>query len=383
MPICTVFTASGRVPPEAAALDGELLEPEAKHAQLCELKVGLFIKVWSVKEMDSLRCEVVELDTGGDVPVKVRWPKKGTKKAKDSWVPLEDCRVINEFGIDWEDVDRKLPIKQDPNSRRMRKAIFSEWDTKRNKLLSLKELQTGVSDLLGAEFGPDLEETSLAIKCAWKASKALATSKKNKKVNDANVNLKEFHAFIAALRYFLELAELFERLDTTQEDDQKLSLRECRKGDFLLEAWGIGDAELSEKFAGKEPWTPCLKFEDFANWCVEKRWSYMNLNMELDSSDEEVVVEKGKSFARDGAGLEYEDIEVGSDCEVTKRKVMQTFKEWDTDRNGSISVEELTEVFSKLNSKLTAENVRQLFSAADVNKNGQVDYEEFCSWIFG
>merc|ERR1712187_1061263 len=115
----------------------------------------------------------------------------------------------------------------------------------------------------------------------------------------------EFHAFIIAFRYYLELAELFEHLDACQEDDQKLSLRECRKGLEQLKVWGVTKEALESQFVGVDVWTPKWKFADFAKFCVEKRWAEMNLanELELDSDDEEVLVEAGKATLCEAADI--------------------------------------------------------------------------------
>merc|ERR1719414_2305034 len=123
-----------------------------------------------------------------------------------------------------------------------------------------------------------------------------------------------------------------------------------------------------------------MKFLEFAEWCVEKRFERMTLSMELDSDDEEVVNEKGKDVARREAALEDEDIQEGPDDEGAKRKVVQLFKDWDADGNGSISEDELLDVFARLRTKLKEAQVKLLFAAADSNKNGMIDYEEFCNW---
>merc|ERR1711897_126613 len=111
-----------------------------------------------------------------------------------------------------------------------------------------------------SEIGEDIEEAKTAVTYAWKHARNLAPS--TKKGGAKRVDIKEFHAFIVAFRYYLELAEVSEYLDSRQEEDQRLSLRECRKGLDRLQQWNIGEEELQEKFAGKEAWRPVIKFAD-------------------------------------------------------------------------------------------------------------------------
>mmetsp|Transcript_6924 Transcript_6924/g.16513 ORF Transcript_6924/g.16513 Transcript_6924/m.16513 type:complete len:359 (-) Transcript_6924:90-1166(-) len=349
-------------------------------AALEGFQVGTYIKVRG-ENGKFKRVEVVEVADGGEVPIKVRMSDK--KKPKDVWMKLDDCRFIRQISVNWDGIEAKLPIDQDPESRVKRKAVFADWTQGRKKTLSLEELQRGVREYLGAEFGADVEETEIAVKNAWKVARNLAPPKKKNQAKAAKtVDAKEFHAFIVALRYYVELAELFEHLDAQQEDDQKLSHRECRKDMASLEAWGISEEKLAEKFKGLDLWTPAVVFEDFAKWCVEERWSSMNLGMELDSSDDEVQLASAGANLRASVGISREDKRYGQECLHNRKKVMEIFVSADVNKSGTISEEELVEVFSKLESGISKEAARKLFRLADSNQDGQVDYEEFCLWLF-
>ncbi|XVF63622.1 hypothetical protein PTKIN_Ptkin09bG0101400 [Pterospermum kingtungense] len=55
----------------------------------------------------------------------------------------------------------------------------------------------------------------------------------------------------------------------------------------------------------------------------------------------------------------------------------QTFNNIDTDRSGTITLEELRVGLARLGSKLTESEIKQLMDAADVDKSGTIDYIEF------
>ncbi|KAL5731388.1 Calcium-dependent protein kinase 29 [Ranunculus cassubicifolius] len=57
--------------------------------------------------------------------------------------------------------------------------------------------------------------------------------------------------------------------------------------------------------------------------------------------------------------------------------LQQMFNNMDTDRSGTITLEELKNGLSRLGSKLTEPEIKQLMDAADVDKNGSIDYLEF------
>jgi len=66
--------------------------------------------------------------------------------------------------------------------------------------------------------------------------------------------------------------------------------------------------------------------------------------------------------------------------EKREQRARYLFKQFDVDDSGTISSEELMEVFSRLG--FPRKKVETLFGAIDVNGDGNVDYDEFLSWLF-
>lgn len=369
-------------------MEGQPLDPE-----LC--KVGTKLKAIYPPSVEPLsgppttgewvHAAVLDISNPGceDRPVKVHY--KGKKKSEDVWVSLWEVRLTTDTAIDWAEVDRKLPIAQDPDSRTLRQKLFEEWDDNGKGTLSLKELQEGIEYKLtaGGDFGDDIEVIGVAVKRAWDVARKLAppAKKKKKKAANKSISKQEFHALIVAFRHYLELAELFESMDSSQEDDQKLSYREIKKQLARLEKWGVTDTMLKEQFIDVDVWTPKMKFTDFANLCVSTRWSDKNMDVELDeSSDDEVLFEQAAYDMRGKAGISSEAWREG--LTESEKRVLDAFQQWDVDGNGKISEGELMTVLGVLDPTITCEKAQRLFAVADLNKDGQLDYEEFCKWLF-
>lgn len=321
-----------------------------------------------------VRVEVLETEYDA---VNVRFPKKARKF--DSWMPLERCREIRQFQVNWDSLDDKLPIDQEPRSRQVRKELFADWDTNRKKTLSLKELQAGVQRCVGRDLGSDVEEVEACVKSAWKASRNVSPKGSKKTVSPS-----EFHAFLVCLRWHLELAEIFERLDALQEDDQRLSVREMLRGIDLLHDFGIDETAIRARFADRDVavWTPVLKFSDFATWCVEQRWGSPQFDLELDSDCEEVMMKAATTVICEDSEIDRAGRRHGAGDAENRRKIKATFEMYDHDRSGTITADELVEVFSSVDPPMSPEVIRRLFVLADVNNDGIVDYEEFCLWLF-
>jgi len=68
--------------------------------------------------------------------------------------------------------------------------------------------------------------------------------------------------------------------------------------------------------------------------------------------------------------------------EGDEEHITECFRSWDTDGNGVISSEELTQVLQRLVPGFDGTAVEALLRSADVNRDGVVDYDEFVAWLF-
>nr|CAB3487922.1 unnamed protein product [Digitaria exilis] len=92
-----------------------------------------------------------------------------------------------------------------------------------------------------------------------------------------------------------------------------------------------------------------------------------------------VFIEEGKVY-KDIVGSAYyvapEVIAENLSPEEIKG-LRQMFNNMDTDKSGTITVEELKEGLTKLGSKISEAEVQKLMEAVDVDKSGSIDYTEF------
>lgn len=282
--------------------------------------------------------------------------------------------------INWEYVLASLPTAQDPESRAERRRLFDSLDRDRSRALSLDEARIGLQRLL-ADHLEDIKEMEVACKAAFDVSRHVGVKKSKRKAKKIHqVARNQFHAFLVAFRNYLELAELFEFLDDSVDDNQLLSRRECNRGLAQLQKWGITSDDLDERFSGVDVWVSHLSFKDFSKWCIEHRFAN-GLALRLDDSDnEEVQYQRAADNMRRAASIRKTPSP--DEMETSRQRVATIFRMWDEDRSGGIGEEELVHVLLALDSKLKPERAREMFRVADVNKDGVVDYEEFCRWLF-
>lgn len=312
--------------------------------------------------------------------------------------------------IVWDEANKHLPTEQTPERREERKALFKKMLAKDKKTLTLTEVIKGMKnhlrhDMAGSYVpGIGAEEMKKCITHAFQASSTLAPSsgqpavkktqssakvstgvahaksKGKKKGDGESIDKKEFHAFLVALKYYLELVEFFEQLDGAFDDDQKLSCREVLKGKDKLESWGISeDMVKTEGFPDVDPWKATMKFDEFAAFIMGHRMA--ELDLKLDDSDDEEV-QKLAASAEMKAGVELTFSSLGAESDLNQMKVKEKFAAWDDDGNGLISYEELAAVMKKLNPSFTDKKCQLLFDAADTNKDGSIDMNEFVEFIF-
>mmetsp|Transcript_61685 Transcript_61685/g.173950 ORF Transcript_61685/g.173950 Transcript_61685/m.173950 type:complete len:172 (+) Transcript_61685:129-644(+) len=62
-------------------------------------------------------------------------------------------------------------------------------------------------------------------------------------------------------------------------------------------------------------------------------------------------------------------------------RVVEAFKAWDKDGDGTITRAELEQVLIVLNPSFTKKDLNTLMKSIDKNKDGVIDYEEFADWL--
>jgi len=422
------------IAPDKAKMANFLGPEPIKDGQLVK---GAMVKWYNPESEDWQRAEVVDLQvfTKSEKPVKIepfraaseekaKKPKaaakskekaaakpKGKETAKAAakpaakpsepgaqWVAVASLRLMNDNKIDWDIIDDKIPDRQDPESRANRKVLFQSWDTDANGCLSIEELTKGLNTTLGNAVGGDVEEITSCIKGAYELASKLdhpsvkkkESAKKAQAAADKKLSPGEFHPFLLALRSYLHIAEIFEEMDSAYigEDDQKLSYRECCAGLHSLEDWGIDAARLKESykelFGDAANYTPVLKFEDLASWCIRTKWAALDLKLDPESDDEEIQLNAAAHVMRRKTGgfTDYHGHIDDVEKDGVQTKLMQQFREWDSDHSGGISEDELVAVLTKLDAdNFTPEKAKALFRLSDINQDGKVDYEEFCKWV--
>jgi len=324
------------------------------------------------------------------------------------WRGMAQEQDVDSEIVMWSEVNKRMPLLQTPASREARKAMFVKLCPKGHKSLTHDDLQKGMKnemryDMAGS-FVPGVTEMTKTITFAFKCASELGPNtakapKEKKQAEIARVNTgvthqkgkakgdkekgsvdkREFHAFLMAFRYVLELAEWFELCDGGFDDDQKLSCREALKGVKKLASWGVSEEMLREKFSSVDVWIPLMKFSEFEEWIMEFRMAEMTLKLD-DSDDEEVQFHAGRATLVQNVDLTFADL--GAASELNQCKVKEAFQNWDKDGSGGISEEELATVMKELNPDFTDLKIKLLFDNADKNRDGMIDFNEFLAFVF-
>ena len=63
-------------------------------------------------------------------------------------------------------------------------------------------------------------------------------------------------------------------------------------------------------------------------------------------------------------------------------EMLEAFRVFDTDGNGSITADELRQIFVNLGEKLTEDEIADMIEEADTDGDGEINYKEFVSMMF-
>merc|ERR1719310_2073868 len=134
-----------------------------------------------------------------------------------------------ESGIDWDLLTEKLPIGRDLASRKVRKDLFNQFDPNGNGILSLAECDKGIREILGLGDSRDVAFVP-ALNRAFHAAREIAPPVAD--FSDDYIDENEFRIFLAYLRHYLELWNLFARID--KNADRRVSFKEFEASLSLL-----------------------------------------------------------------------------------------------------------------------------------------------------
>lgn len=177
--------------------------------------------------------------------------------------------------IDWTDVNAKLPTGKGDEDKAARKKMFQEFDSNKNGLLSLAEIDKGIRDVLKIDAIFDAKQ---AIMRAFQIAKQSKPSKRGK-IGDDYVELREFRYFLLSLRQYLEYWEAFRRTDENQ--DQKIELAEFIANQSKVETW-VGEIDANFEYkrldGNKRGY---VTFDEFCQWAINK-------NLDLEDDDDNI-----------------------------------------------------------------------------------------------
>lgn len=110
------------------------------------------------------------------------------------------------------------------------------------------------------------------------------------------------------------------------------------------------------------------------------RWDGNNpTKSEINALLKDMGVKKGENITYDKfekcVEKYYEEGKLSKEAE--EERLVQSFKMFDRNNNGSIEIKELKWVLKNIGDKMTDKEIEDMFREADKNKDGKIQYKEF------
>jgi len=178
--------------------------------------------------------------------------------------------------IDWAALDAKLPTERTDDEKAQRADLFRRFDPNGNRILSLAEVDKGLTDL-GVTPEPFNKKVILRAFQAAKganndagAATSASSSKKSSSLGADYIEPCEFRLLLVYLKQYFKLWKLFDAVD--ESNDHRISLEEFKSAvancDWLApEIRNDPDAAFQEMDANGGG---MLLFDEFAAWALKK-----------------------------------------------------------------------------------------------------------------
>lgn len=183
----------------------------------------------------------------------------------------DGCGINNKKQIDYKLITEKLCTERTREGMKRRSEIFEKFDINKNGLLTLRECDLGVKNVLNM---PEIAECKPVIFKAFEAAKRISRNTNDPSKNFVEKN--EFRYFLCYLRQYFEFYQMFSQINSNS--NLSISFEEFCLAIPLIEKWGylVKDPKASFNEMDADN-SGLVKFDEFCSWAIKK-----NLDVEDD-----------------------------------------------------------------------------------------------------
>jgi len=184
----------------------------------------------------------------------------------ESEIPQNSKKQIN-----YQMITQTLCTERTPEGMKKRMELFDKFDTNKNGLLTLRECDLGIKNVLNLH---EVSECKPVIFKAFEAAKGISSNGKDSSKNYVEKN--EFRYFLCYIRQYFEYYQMFCQINSNA--NLSISYQEFLEAIPLIEKWGykVNNPKVSFQEMDLDK-SGLVRFDEFCSWAIKK-----NLDVEDD-----------------------------------------------------------------------------------------------------
>jgi len=186
-----------------------------------------------------------------------------------------------------------MPTERTVDAKRIRNALFDQFDVTGRRMLSLADVERGCREVLNLN---ELVCAGPVVELAFLIAREVNCSGLKEALTETGnlyVERSEFRVLLVYLRQHMELYEMFQKIDV--DGSRRINFEKFKRAIPLLEGWGLKkNVNALEEFSSIDrDGSGTIDFAEFADWALKN-----NLDLRDDDDFDDDVLELARTSSK-------------------------------------------------------------------------------------